>query len=335
VKTQVRRRLAALLEVLGVLVAGAFLNDKLVQFLAHINVISTVSPFSLLTVHATDADLVLASRQLFIALVLIYLSYFLLIIPITLWNGQRGVSPYGLTRAGLPWKTLLTVALATSALTQWPVLVHGLVDAVHPLGPMAPWRQAFFDMSWHRWQFWLFAGVLSYAVIPIVEELLFRGYCQQRLAKDWGDGPAIVAVACMFTFSHKQYLIANAYNITQLASLFILAIGLGVAFAWTRSLFPSMVAHAIINVPLTPRWQAVLLALFVVGILCFWNAGYRVFRQVFRGARMILCLGLACGGTLYVLKVQQLPEMSYIAMGMVGIAIILEAKDRLKRSALE
>ena len=29
-----------------------------------------------------------------------------------------------------------------------------LVDAIHPLGAMVPWRQAFFEMSWRRWQFW-------------------------------------------------------------------------------------------------------------------------------------------------------------------------------------
>lgn len=75
-------------------------------------------------------------------------------------------------------------------------------------------------MSWRRWQFWLFAGILSYAVIPVVEELLFRGYYQRRLAEDWGDGPAILAVACLFTLSHKQYLIANLYNATMILSLF-------------------------------------------------------------------------------------------------------------------
>jgi len=32
------------------------------------------------------------------------------------------------------------------------------------------------------------------------------------------------------------------------ASLFCLALGLGTAFAYTRSLIPSMIAHAIINI---------------------------------------------------------------------------------------
>ena len=46
------------------------------------------------------------------------------------------------------------------------------------------WRQALFDMSWRRWQFWLFTGVLSWGFVAVVEELFFRGYCQRRLAKE-------------------------------------------------------------------------------------------------------------------------------------------------------
>ncbi len=199
VSIQTRRRTAALLEVLGVYLAGAFLNDKIVQLLVHWHLISSTNPFDLLTTHTTDAELLVASRQLFLALLLIYISYFVLIIPINWWHRQRGPAAYGLTRAGRPWKVLILAALACSALTQWPVLVHTLVDAVHPLGAMAPWRQAFFDMSWRRWQFWLFAGILSYALIPVLEELLFRGYYQRRLAEDWGNGPAIIGSGCFFS----------------------------------------------------------------------------------------------------------------------------------------
>ena len=52
-----------------------------------------------------------------------------------------------------------------------------------------PWRQAFFEMSWRRWEFWLFSAVMSWALIPVLEELFFRGYCQRRLAVAWGTYP--------------------------------------------------------------------------------------------------------------------------------------------------
>lgn len=323
-----RRRTAALLEVLGVYLTGAFLNDRIAGWLEHRRLISTTNPFDLLTAHTTDAELLVASRQLFLALILIYGSYFLLIIPINWWYRRRGREAYGLTRAGRSSKALVLAGLGAAVLSAWPVLIHTLVDAVHPLGPMAPWRQAFFDMSWRRWQFWLFAGILSYAVIPVVEELIFRGYYQRRLAEDWGDGPAVLGTACFFTFAHNQYLIANTYNVTMIASLLCLAIGLGVVFAWTRSLIPSMIAHAIINVPMTAPWQGALLVVFGVGCFFVWREGLAAVRQVFAGTKVTACVVLAAALTIYVIEAHRLDAMTWIAIGMLMVALGLEAVDR-------
>jgi membrane protease YdiL (CAAX protease family) len=100
-----------------------------------------------------------------------------------------------------------------------------LVNAIHPLGETVPWREALFDTSWRRWEFWLFTAVLSWALVPVVEELFYRGYCQRRLAEDWGDGAAIVGVSCLLIFSHGQYLMPNAYNAAKIASLLVATIG--------------------------------------------------------------------------------------------------------------
>ena len=313
---------------LGVFVVGGFLEDKIVGLLVHWRLFSPANPFALLTPHTTNSDLLVASRQLLWIWLLQYGSYFLLIIPINWWYRRRGPAAYGLTRAGLQWKVLILAAFATAALTQWPVLLHTLVDSIHPLGDMQPWRQAFFDMSWRRWQFWLFAGVMSYAAVPVLEELLFRGYYQRRLAEDWGDGPAILGTACFFTFSHKQYLIANAYNVTMIASLLCFAIGLGVVFAWTRSLIPSIMAHALINVPMTPLWQGLLLAVFVIGAFFVWRGGLEAVRQVFKDTRVVTCIALAGVLTLYVVEVHRIAYVANISIGMILVAVVLEALDR-------
>ena len=328
VNTQTLRRTAALLEVLGVFLTGVLLENGIEHLLLHWRLISSANPFDLLTAHTTNAELLGASRQFFLALILQYASYFMLIIPINWWYRRRGRAAYGLTRAGRPWKALILAALATAVLSQWPVLLHNLADAIHPLGAMAPWRQAFFDMSWRRWQFWLFAAILSYALIPILEELLFRGYYQRRLAEDWGDGPAIIGTACFFTFAHSQYLIANAYNATMIASLLCFAIGLGVVFAWTRSLIPSMIAHAIINVPMTPLWQGALLAVFAIGAFFVWRGGLKAVKHVFRKANAATCVVVAVVLTLYVTEAHRISGMKQIAIGMVVVALGLEAVDR-------
>jgi Type II CAAX prenyl endopeptidase Rce1-like len=183
-------------------------------------------------------------------------------------------------------------------------------------------------MSWRRWQFWLFAGILSYAVIPIVEELIFRGYYQRRLAEDWGDGPAIIGTACFFTFAHRQYLIANAYNITMIASLFCVAIGLGIVFAWTRSLVPSIIAHAIINVPMTPMWQGVLLLVLVIVAFLAWPGGMKAVKQVFTNTRAAACAVLAALETAYVIAAGRIGSMTYVAIAMLLLAVALQAIDR-------
>jgi membrane protease YdiL (CAAX protease family) len=325
---QIRRRTASLLEVFGVYVTGAFLSDQVAELLVRWHLVSAQNPLELLTPHTTNAELLVASRQLLLTLAILYGSYFALIIPINRWYRHRGPAAYGLTRAGRSWNALILAGLATACLTQWPVLIHTLVDAVHPLGAMAPWRQAFFAMSWRRWQFWLFAGILSYALIPVIEELIFRGYYQRRLAEDWGDGPAIVGTACFFTFAHRQYLIANAYNVTMVVSLFCMAIGLGIVFAWTRSLVPSIVAHALINIPMTPFWQGVLLVAFVIGVFFAWRGGIKAVAGVFRNTRAATCILLALLETAWVFGNGRIPGLKYLAIGMLLIALLLEALDQ-------
>jgi hypothetical protein len=215
------------------------------------------------------------------------------------------------------------------------LLSVSLVNALHP-SETAAWRQAIFDMSWRRWEFWLFTGVMSWALIPFLEELFYRGYCLRRLAEDWGDGPAIIGSACLFTFAHTQYLAPNAYNAGMIVSLLTLAIGFGVIFAWTRSLIPSIVAHAIINVVMTPPWQAALLMTFVIGVFITWRRGVAVIRQVFSNASAAACVTLAVGGAGYAMMAAGDELFVYVAAaGAVVLAIALEAVDRRNRHVTE
>ncbi|WP_047491357.1 CPBP family intramembrane glutamic endopeptidase [Terriglobus sp. TAA 43] len=327
------KRTAALLEVLGVYLAAGALEDRLIDLLTRFHIVSISNPFALLTNHTTNADLLLASHRLLLIWLLQYGSYFALIIPLNWWYRRRGPTAYGLTRAGHSMKWLIVAGIATACLCEWPVLILSLVDVVHPLGAMAPWRQAFFDTSWQRWQFWLFAGISSYAVVPVLEELLFRGYYQRRLAEDWGDAPAILGTSCLFVFAHKQYLIPNAYNVGMVLSLLCLAVGLGVIFAYTRSLIPSMIAHAIINVPLTPKYQIALLAIFAVGLFIFSRTGLQVVKRIFGNPPLASCMLLAFVGALYVVAAQHFAAMTTLSIVVLVVAIGLEWTIRKRSSA--
>jgi membrane protease YdiL (CAAX protease family) len=322
--SQTRRRAAALLEVLGISLAGPLLMWGLRRLIG----VSVTNPLDHLSVHTTDAELITASRQMFVLLMFQYTGYFLLIFPINWWYRRRGPASYGLTRAGRSWMVLVLAGLATVALSAWPAFSIELINVFRPLGETAPWRQALFDMSWRRWEFWLFSAVLSWALIPVLEELFFRGYCQRRLAEDWGDGPAIIGTACLFTFAHTQYLMPNAYNAGMIVSLLMLAIGFGVVFAWTRSLIPSITAHAIINVPMTPTWQGVLLAAFVIGAIFSWRRGVATFKQIFSTASAVASVALAVVGAGYAIAAARFDIVTILAAAMVVFAVVLEAIDR-------
>jgi membrane protease YdiL (CAAX protease family) len=325
------RRLAALLEVLGVYITGQYLVTLFVNTLH----LQTDNPLAHINAQITNVELLFATRDLFFLLLMQYAGWFLLIIPINWWHRRSGPAAYGLTRAGKPWKMLLAAGVATAALSAWPEMSVQLLDRVYDLGPTVPWRQALFDMSWRRWEFWLFMAVLSWAFVAFMEELFFRGYCQRRLAEDWGDGPAILGTACLFLFAHSQYLIANAYNVSLLISLFLLAVGVGVVFAWTRSLIPSFVAHAMINFPMTPRWQLVALAAFVFGAVVLVRPGAAVVKQVFSGASVPWCAALGAVGAGYAIASQRAGGMVYVAAAMVGLAVGLEAMERGRERSAE
>jgi hypothetical protein len=61
------------------------------------------------------------------------------------------------------------------------------------------------------------------------------------------------------------YLAGQLVTGQLILSLLLAALGSGVVFAWTRSLLPSVLAHAISNVPMTPFWQGVIVTALIIG----------------------------------------------------------------------
>jgi membrane protease YdiL (CAAX protease family) len=318
-----QRRGAAVLEVLGIFLVGGLLMSQLIR----LSGIAVKNPLAELSVHMTGSELTAAARQLFVLLTFQYLGYFLLIIPIGWWHRTRGISAYGLTKASRTWPALLLAGLGTAALSEWLVLGVGFLNSFHP-SQTEPWREAFFDMSWRRWEFWLFSAVMSWALIPVLEELFFRGYCQRRLAEDWGNGPAIIGTACLFTFEHTQYQIPNAYNVGMIVGLFLSAVGFGVVFAWTRSLFLAIIAHMIFDIPMTPKWQGLLVVALLVGCLFIWRRGLAIVREVFLTSKSAAYWMLALLGTACAVAGARVRGLEYVGLGMVVLAVALESHER-------
>ena len=321
-----QRKAAALFEVLGVYLCGPLLMLEVRRLLG----VSLTNPLTNLTAQASGVDLVTASRQLLALLLVSNAGYYILAVPLNWWYRRRKPADFGLTRAGHRWDFLILAGVCAAAVWEWPVLTVSFVNALHPSATVA-WRQALFAMSWRRWQFWLFAGVLSWAGAPIFEELFYRGYCQRRLAEDWGDGPAIFGAACLFTFSHAQYLRFDPYNVGMTAGLLLAALGFGAVFAWTRSLVPGIIAHALVDIPMTVHWQAIFLGAMIVIALVSARRARVAIMKVFSGASGMACAGLAVIGAAYAVLSNLDRIIIYILVAAVAVliaAVILEAKNR-------
>jgi hypothetical protein len=83
-------------------------------------------------------------------------------------------------------------------------------------------------------------------IVPILEEILFRGFLQNWFKSHFGRKKAIIFTAIVFALFHYAPS-QGAGNIELLASLFVLACFLGYIYERQKSLWASISMHAIFN----------------------------------------------------------------------------------------
>lgn len=132
--------------------------------------------------------------------------------------GLRPMPAWPLIRAALGGAGL--AVLIAGGLAVW---VHGLDWPPVPPAPAPP-----------GWTPLLYAQVL--ALVPLVEELLFRGALQGALRRHWPAWPSILVSATAFALAH------------QLPFKMIATFALGLALGWiaerSGSIWPAISAHA-------------------------------------------------------------------------------------------
>lgn len=95
----------------------------------------------------------------------------------------------------------------------------------------------------------LFSGVI---VAAITEELVFRGFCYNILAKVWGHEDAAWVSALLFTLIHiprwvQQGLFTSLWVIPRLCYIFVLGMLFAMTMRKTRSIWPPIILHMINN----------------------------------------------------------------------------------------
>jgi membrane protease YdiL (CAAX protease family) len=87
--------------------------------------------------------------------------------------------------------------------------------------------------------------IFAIIIAPIFEEFIFRGFAYPVLKQRFGTWPALALVSTVFALSHV--------HVPSIVPLFVLAIGLGLAYEWTGSLLAPITMHALFNAIMVAR----------------------------------------------------------------------------------
>lgn len=112
----------------------------------------------------------------------------------------------------------------------------------------------------------------------------------------------------------------------------------GLVFAWTRSLIPAMVAHAVFVIPLSAAWQSVLLAGLVIGAALVWRRAIAIIKQIFSTGSGTAAVALGILGAAYTALTSADRVIVYLvvsAYGLLLFGIVLQARDRSQSRAAQ
>ena len=268
-KTQ--EKIAAILEVFGIYVVGQLVGFILAKVLG----IPLRNPLTDLTLQTTSPEMRQITMQLLGVIFMQYAGWFILIFPVGWWYRRRKPKQYGLTLSSKPLKFYLFAGVVLFAFSELPTQILTLLNSSYSLGEQIAWRETIYQISWNNLEFWLLMAVGSFGLIPILEELFYRGYVQTRLEEDLGAPTAILAATVLFAFSHSQYYILNAYNIGTLATIIFSSIAYGYLFYRTRSLLITIIPHILVNIPVKGDFQWVLPVVMLFICILAWKEIYK------------------------------------------------------------
>ncbi len=334
-RSSLARKVAALLEVLGVFIVGNFIAGRL-ETLIGVKSLGSLLQSALST---TQPDFIALSIGW---LQIISVQYACLLPPafvIGWWRRRLSLRDYGVTRASKPVLELIILGLLVFALVAMPLKLLWVAKQFMPLGP-GPAFWALLDKNWTP-SFWLFLAVSSFVATPMLEELFYRGYCQTRLEEDFGGVGAIVIVTLFMTLGHSQYHQLSVLSIGTMLGLIPLILGMGYVYWRSRSLIPAMILHAAVNVPTKGIYDFIVPAVMVAILI--------LFRQKWLSMVLDFCRSMAGKGWQRAAFVATLLAITatigferwrgvFIPLAFVGLAVALfiEFRERrLERGAAE
>lgn len=247
------------------------------------------------------------------------------------WHRRRPPAAYGVSRGALSTRGIVATAIVLFAAGGLLPRILFLAKEHFDLGREP--RHWELLASTQSIEFWIYMAVSSFGLVPIVEELFFRGYVQTRLGEAFGAPAAIAMTALLFTLSHRQYFIASAMGIGMLLSLLAGSLLAGYTRYRFGTLLPGVIAHAIGNVP----FRGIAHVLVLVAIVAVLIAARRPLLAHLRNlTRMLATRTILSGAALAVLVIAVVLALAMLApaallpMGIVALlaALFLEARDQ-------
>lgn len=319
------RKIAAITETTGVPVVALVLAAILISL---VGIDSTA-----ILPSGPNPDYLGASVNLLAVLLLQYSPVFALAYLIGRWHRGRAVREYGLTRNSTPLRSLIVFGILAFAVADFPAKIMKWAQAYLPLGPIPETQSILENADWFSWGFWLYMAIGSFLVIPIIEEIFFRGYIQTRLEEDFGGPAAVLISSAIFAFGHVQYLYLGIFGIGNTISVFIAALGFGFLYFKTRSLIPSIIMHAIANLPLIEPGVSVSLVLMFILVIMYREKILRQLRNFSSAIQSIpekwtVAVFMVYGAVFISLLGFGVGLVSIIGLVSFPIALYLEFRER-------
>jgi membrane protease YdiL (CAAX protease family) len=326
------RKVAALFEILGVLVAGNLVAFYLLPGWG----IKPLDPIFQSALNAPEPDFVSLSIVFFQTQSVQYGCWLLLAFALGWWRRRLRPRNYGVTTAGQSVWNLIVLGMVAFALVALPIKLLWVAKQFIALGQGSP----FWLLLEKKWtaSFWLFMAVASFAYQPVIEELFFRGYCQSRLEEDFGGIGAVSITALTFVLGHNQYHHLSILSIGNMIALIPCAFGLGYVYLLTRSLIPGIILHAALNVPTKGIYDFVPPAIMIIVLILSYRKWLNLVQDFCHQAASPGWKRPALAGTLVLVVVSFCFErwpFEIAPVVLAAFAITLSFEFRRRKGALD
>jgi membrane protease YdiL (CAAX protease family) len=215
-----------------------------------------------------EQDLLAGSWTLVRMFALQYGALLVLAVIFGLMRGRRSARSYALGKGTLSAAGIVKWGIGLGLLAGAPGTLILFLQDIAPIGQDTPiWaalRETPRDMS-----FWTFMFVGSFGLVPLVEELTWRGYAIGRLTETLAPGAAILFTAVPFALLHVQYASTDPAMIATSVSVMIASFAFAFATVRTGTVWPAVIGHAITNFPADAWLGAVQLALALIVLVVF------------------------------------------------------------------